>query len=143
MIRTKKSTLPVVLYRFSIFILYSLGLTWTATNNAFWFTFSDSSVLHYLPEFAQNHVHWVGDTIQQSHPLLSPSPPSFNLSQHQDLFQWVSSSYQVAKVLELQLQHQSFQCIFGIDFLYDWLVWSPCCPRDSQESSPALQFKSM
>ena len=54
-------------------------------------------------------LHQVGDAIQPSHPLLSPSPPAFNLSPHQGLFQWVSSSHQVAKVLELQLQHQSFQ----------------------------------
>ena len=74
-------------------------------------------VLLCLPEFAQTHVHWVGDAIQLSHPLLLSSPPAFNLSQHQDLFQWISSSHQVAKVLELQLQHQSFQCIFGVDFL--------------------------
>ena len=70
-----------------------------------------------LPEFTQTHVHWVGDAIQPSHPLLSPSPPAFNLSQHQGLFQWVSSSHQVAKVLKLQLQHQSFQWIFKTDFL--------------------------
>ena len=69
-------------------------------------------VHHQLPELAQTHVLWVGDAIQPSHPLLSPSPPSFTLSQHQGLFQWVSSSHQVAKVLELQLQHQSFQWIF-------------------------------
>ena len=62
-----------------------------------------------LPEPTQTHVHQVGDAIQPSHPLLSPSPPAFNLSQHQGLFQWVSSSHQVAKVLEFQLQHQSFQ----------------------------------
>ena len=68
-------------------------------------------VHHQLPELAQTHVHWVGDAIQPSHPLSSPSPPAFNLSQHQGLFQWVSSSYQVAKVLELQLQQQSFQWI--------------------------------
>ena len=60
-------------------------------------------VLHYLPEFVQTHVHWVSDAIQPSRPL-SPSPPAFNLSQHQGLFQRVSSSHQVAKVLELQLQ---------------------------------------
>ena len=65
-------------------------------------------VLHQLPELAQTHVHWVSDAIQLSHPLSSPSPPALNLSQHQSLFQWVSSSHQVAKVLELQLQHQSF-----------------------------------
>ena len=78
-------------------------------------------VLHQLSELAQTHVHWVGDAIQLSHPLLSPSPPIFNLSQHQGLFQWVSSSHEVAKVLEIQLQHQSFQCIFRTDFLrIDW-----------------------
>ena len=54
---------------------------------------------NYLPQFAQTHVHWVGDAIQPSHPLSSPSPPAFSLSQHQGLFQWVSSSHQVAKVL--------------------------------------------
>ena len=62
-----------------------------------------------LPELAQTHVHWVSDAIQPSHPLSSPSPPALNLSQHQSLFKWVSSSHQVAKVLALQLQHQSFQ----------------------------------
>ena len=67
-------------------------------------------VLHHLLAFAQTHVHWVGDAIQPSHPLSSPSPSALNLSQHQSLFQWVSSSHQVAKVLELQ--HQSFQRIF-------------------------------
>ena len=70
-----------------------------------------------LPEFTKTHVHWVSDTIQPSHPLSSPFPPAFNLSQHQGLFQWVSSSHQVAKVLEFQLQHQSFQWIFRTDFL--------------------------
>ena len=63
-----------------------------------------------LPKFTQTHVHWVGDVIQPSHPLSFPSPPAFNLSQLQGLFKWVSSSHQVAKVLEFQLQHQSFQC---------------------------------
>ena len=69
-----------------------------------------------LPEFTQTHVHWVGDAIQPSHPLSSPSLPAFNLSQHQGLFKWVSSSHQVAKVLEFQLRHQSFQWIFRTDF---------------------------
>ena len=69
-----------------------------------------------LMELAQTHVHRVGDPIQPSHPLSSP-PPAFNLSQHHGLFQWVSSLHQVAKVLELQLQHQSFQWIFRTDFL--------------------------
>ena len=76
-------------------------------------------------------------------PLSSLSPPTFNLSQHQSLFQLVSSSHQVTKVSEFQLQHQSFQWMFRIDFLEDWLVWSPCSPRDSQESSPKPQFKSI
>ena len=66
-------------------------------------------VHHQLPEFTQTHVHWVGDAIQPSHPLSSPSPPTFNLSQHQCLFKWVCSSHQVARVLEFQIQHQSFQ----------------------------------
>ena len=74
-------------------------------------------VHHQLLETAQTHVHRVGDAIQPSHPLLSPSPPAFNLSQDQDLFQWVGSLHQMAKVLELQLQHRSFQWIFSIDFL--------------------------
>ena len=64
-------------------------------------------VLHYLPEFAQIHAHWVSDAIQWSHSLSPPSPSAINLSQHQDLFQWVSSSHQVARVLELPLQHQN------------------------------------
>ena len=96
-----------------------------------------------LPEFTQTHVHRVCDAIQPSHPLLSPSPPAFNLSQHHGLFRWVSSSHQVAKVLEFQLQHQSFQWIFRSDFLYDVLVGSHCSPRNSQESSPTPQFKSI
>ena len=72
---------------------------------------------HQLPELTQTHTHLVGDTIQSSHPLSSPSPPTFSLSQHQGLFAWVSSSHQVAKVLVFQLQHQSFQWIFRTDFL--------------------------
>ena len=70
-------------------------------------------VLHSLPKFAQTHIHWVGDAIQPSHPLSLLSPPALNLSQHQGLFQWVSSLHQVAKGLEFQYQHQSFQ----------WICW--------------------
>ena len=69
------------------------------------------------PRVYSNLFHWVGDAIQPSHRLSSSSPPHFNLSQQQGLFQWVSSSHQVAKVLELQLQDQSFQWIFRTDFL--------------------------
>ena len=79
-------------------------------------------VYHQLPEFTQSHVHWVGDAIQPFHPLPSPSPPAPNPSQHQGLFQWVNSSYEVAKVLEFQLQHQSFQWTPGlISFRMGWL----------------------
>ena len=169
-----------------------------------------SPVLHHLPELAQTHVHWVSDAIQPFHPLSSPSPLAFSLSQHQGLFKWAGSSHQVA--IALELQHQSFQWIFRTDFLrIDWfdilavqgtlksllqhhssktsilwysaffmfqlldphmttgkiialtvgtfiikvislvfntlfrfgLVWYPCSPRDSHESSPTPQFKSV
>ena len=99
-------------------------------------------VHHQLLELTQTHVHWVSDAIQPSHPLLSPSPPAFNLSWHQGLFKWVSSSHQVAKIIGIQLQHQSFHWIFRTDFLEDRLVGSPCSPRDSQESSLAPQFEA-
>ena len=102
---------------------------------------SGFSSLHHLPEFAQTHVHWVSDAIQPSHPLLTPSPV-LNISQHQSLFQWVGSSHVMAKVLDLRLQHQSLQLLFMVDLFWDWLVWSPCCLRDSQGSSLAPQFKS-
>ena len=91
-------------------------------------------VHHQLPESTQTHVHCVGHAIQPSHPLSSPSTPALNLSQQQGLFHWVSSSHQVAKVLEFQLQHQSFQSIFRTDLLQDGLVESPCSPRDSLKS---------
>ena len=77
-------------------------------------------------------------TVLSSVTCFSSCPQSF---QHQGLFQWVSSSHQVAKLLDLQLQHQSFQWISMIDLFGDWLVWFPCSPRDSQESSPAPQFR--
>ena len=95
--------------------------------------------VHYqYPELTQTHVHWVGDAIQPFHPLSSHSSPSFSLSQHQGLFQWVCSSHQVAKVFELQFQHQSFQWIFRTDF--NWMLWSYSSPSDCQESSPTLQI---
>ena len=100
--------------------------------------FSD---LHCLPEFTLTHVHWDSDAVQPSHPLLPPSL-ALNLSQDQGL-QWVSSLHKVAKVLELQLQDQSFQWLFRADFLLGWLVWSPCSSQDSQKSSPVPQLKSI
>ena len=92
-------------------------------------------VHHQLAELAQTHVCWVSDASQPSHPLLSPSPPAFNLSQHQGLFQWVSSSHQVAKVLEFQLQHQSFHTFstFPINGIMQYFFYLavfkvyPCC----------------
>ena len=73
------------------------------------FSMPDFPVLYHLLEFAHTHVHWVSDVTQPSQLLSPPSPPAFSLSQHQGLFKWIGSSHQVAKVLELQLQHQSFQ----------------------------------
>ena len=100
-------------------------------------------VHHHLPEFTQTHVHRVTDAIQTSQPRSSPSPSAPNPSQNQSLFQRVNSSHEVAKVLEFQLQHHSFQRNPRADLLRNGLVGSPCSPRDSQESSPTPQFKSM
>ena len=100
-------------------------------------------VHHQLPEFIQTHVRQVSDAIQPSHPPSSPSSPASNPSQHHSLFQWVNSSPEVAKVLEFQLQHHSFQRNPRVDLLQKGLVGSPCSPRDSQESSPTPQFKSI
>ena len=100
-------------------------------------------VHHKLPELNQTHVHRVSDVIQTSHPLSSPSPSAFNLSQHRGLFQWVCSIHQVANVLEFRLQHQSSQWTLRTDLFQNGLVGSPCSPRDSQESSPTPQFKSI
>ena len=87
--------------------------------------------LHYLLELVQTHVYLVSDAIQPSNPLSQPSPHALNLSQHQDLFQWVSSSHQMAKVLKPQLQHQFFQWIFRVDLL---------SVQGTLKSTPAQQF---
>ena len=100
-------------------------------------------VHHKLLESTQTHIHWVGDAIQPSHPLSSPSPHTFKRSQHQGLCKRVSFSHQVAKVLEFHLQHQSFQWTPRTDLLQNGLVGSPCSPRDSEESSPTPQFESI
>ena len=98
--------------------------------------------LHCLPEFAQTHVHRISDAIQPTHSLSPLSPPAFNLSQHQGIFQWDSSSHQVAQVLELQFQHQFSQLIFRVDsFRIHW--FGLLAVQDSQESPPAPQFKSI
>ena len=83
---------------------------WTSSTPGF-------TVHHQLPESTQIHVHWISDAIQPSYPLSSPSPPALNLSKHQGLFKWISSFHQVAKVLEFQLQHQSFQWTPRTDLL--------------------------
>ena len=86
------------------------------------YSMPDFPVHHQLPEFIQTHVHWIGDPIQPPHPLLSPSPPTFNLSQHQDLFKWISSSHQVAKVLEFSFNISPSNKYSGlISFRIDWL----------------------
>ena len=103
-------------------------------------------VLHCLPDLAQTHVLWVDGAIQPSHPLPSPFPPAFSVSQHQGLFQWVDSSHQVTKVLELQLQHQSFQWIFrcemgeyqmGKSLSYDLLVLLSVNSNPRPHSNPS------
>ena len=104
-------------------------------------------VHHQLPEFTQPHVHWIGDAIQPSHPLSSPSPPAFNLSQHQGLFQWVSSSHQVVKVLEFQLQHQSCQWTFRTNCLSNFPYFSagrgsPASPTPGRTSFFTLSDSS-
>ena len=142
----KAMIFPVVMYGCESWtikkavIVQSL-MTCPTLCNAMEFSTPSFPVHLYLPGFVQTLVHWVGDAIQPSHHLSPPAPPALILSQHQGLFQWVSSLYQVAKLLELQLQYQSFQWIFEIDFPLDWLVCS-CRPKDSQEYSPASQFKS-
>ena len=94
-------------------------------------------------EFTQILVHRVSDAIQPFHPLSSPSPPALNPSQHQSLFQWVNSLHEVAKVLDFQLYHHSFQRTPRTNLLQNGLIGSPCSLKDSQESSPTPQFKSI
>ena len=98
----------------------SLQLSHSVVSDSLWPHESQHArpVHHQLPEFTQTHVHQVGDAIQQSHPLSSPSPPAPNPSQHQGLFQWVNSSHEVAKVLESQLNHmQIFISFFTALFI--------------------------
>ena len=98
-------------------------------------------LLHRLPEFAQTHVYWVSDAVHPSHPRSSPSPLALNLSQHQGPFQWVSSSHQVVKVQELQLQHPSFQWKSGlISFRMDSFALSAF---QGTEASPASRLEFM
>ena len=107
-----KSLIIYLCHQFSS-VTQSCPILWDSMNCST----KDLPVHHQLPEFTQTHVHWVGDAIQPSLPLSSPSPTALNLSQHQGLLKWVSSSHQVAKVLEFQLQHQSFQWTPRTDLL--------------------------
>ena len=120
----------------SLSCVWLFATPWTVAHH-------DSLSFTIFQSLLKTHVHWVSDANQHSHPLSFPSPFALNLSQHHCLFQRVGSLHQVAKVLELQLHHQSFQGILRVDFLWDWLVRSPRSPRDSQESSLALQFQSI
>ena len=94
----------------------SVTQSWPTLHNPMDCNTPGLPIPHHLPEFAQVHVHCISDAFQPSHPLTPFPPAAFNLSQHQGLFQSVGSSHQVAKVLEFQLQHQSFQWIFRVDF---------------------------
>ena len=110
---------------FVSFILLLLLFSCSVMSDSLWphsRSMSGFPVLHHFLELAQTHVHWVGDAIQPFHPLSSPPPPALSLFQHQSLFQWVSSSHQVSKELELQLQDQTFKWIWRlISFRNDWL----------------------
>ena len=105
-----------------------------------WTVAHQASLSFHLLELAQTHDHSVGDAIQLSHPLSSPSP-AFILSQHQGLCQWVGSSHQMAKVMELQ--HHSFRWIFRTSFLWDWLVWSPCRPTTLKSLLQHHNYKAL
>ena len=101
-------------------------------------------VLHHLPDYSQTHVHWVmrpSNHLVLCHPLLLLPLifPRIRVFSNESALHM----YQVTKVLELQLQHQSFKWIFRVDLLQDWMVWSTCSPKDSQESSPPPQFESI
>ena len=127
--------------RYSISSVQSLSHNWLFATP--WVTARQASLYitnSWSPLNSCPSSQWCHPTISSS---VVPSPPAFNLSQHLGLFQWVRSSHQVAKVLEFQLQHQSFQWTPRTDFLLDGLVGSPCSPRDTQESSPTPQFKSI
>ena len=103
--------------RFYLIILHWIMFQSVKLLSGVWLFAHQASLSSPHLELAQTNVHWVDDAIQTSHPLSSPSLPAFNFSQHQGLFQWVGSSHEMAKLLELQFQHQSFWWTFRIDFL--------------------------
>ena len=121
-------------YSFCFVVVQSLSHVWHFTTPwtvVLWAPLSSTTSwsLHRLPSI---ELLMLSNLLILCHPFSF----AFNVSQHQGIFQWVCSLHQVAKGLELQLQHQSFQWIFRVDFLFqDWLVWSPCSARNSQGSS--------
>ena len=130
---------PFYLWKFFSILIYSVQFTYLVMYDSLRSDKSQNARLSITD--SQSLLKLM--SIQPSHPLLSPSPPVSNPSQHQGLFQWVNSLREVAKVLEFQAQHQSFQWTPRTDLFQNGLVGSPCSPRDSQESSPTPQFKSV
>ena len=133
-------------YNLIVLVLHSVQSSFSVVSDSFW-PHGQQQARPLCPSPTPRACSNSCPSSQWCHPTISssviPSLPAFNLSQHQGLFQWVNSLHLVAKVLELQLHHQLSQWIFEIDFLRDWLVWSSCSPRDSQESFLTPQFKSI
>ena len=115
-----------MLFPGSVFVIQSLSHVLSLWNHGLQHTTLPCP--HYLPEFGQTHVHWVKDAIQSSYPPLPPSLLALNLSQNQGVYQWVT------KGLEFQLKDQCSQRVVSVDFLQNWLVWSPGCPAPQLET---------
>ena len=115
----RKSTSWKVVYHMIPLICYCCSVTKScpAICNPMDCSTPGFPVLHYLLELAQIRVHWIGEAIQPSHPLSPPSSSTLNLPQHQGLFKWVGTLHQMAKVSDLQHQHQYFQSIYRVDIL--------------------------
>ena len=123
-------------------VVQSLSYIWLSVTS--WTAACQASLSFIISQSLLKFTSIESVRLSKYYPLLPTSPFAFfNLSKHQGDFQWVGSLHQVAKVLELQLQHKSFQWIFRTDFFYKWLLWYPCSPRELQESSLAPQFKSI
>ena len=124
------------------YLLFSCSVMSNSLQLTPWNAASQASLSITVSQSLFRLMFWVDDAIQPSHPPLSPSPFALSLSRHQGLFQWVGSSHQVAKALELQLQHQSFQWIFRTGLL--WIDWfGLLAVQGTQQSSPTPQFKSI
>ena len=123
-----------------IFVVQSLSHVWLFVTP---WTAAHQASLSFTISWSLLKLMSIESVMPSNHSILCRSLLFLPSIQHQGLFRWVSSSHQVAKVLELQLQHLSFQWIFRVDFLWDWLIRSPCSPRDSRESYPAAQFENI